>query len=459
MRRRSGMNNTRVPVAMMAVALRAVALSGVIALAQTGAQRTAGWLGAGLRVDGVAQAQSAQSKDNARRTPALRSDVYDKLSEAQQLAEAGKAREALAVLNALRDSQGRRRLNSYELANLHNFYAFVYFQQEQYGRAIQAYQQVLAQPDLPQALEESTHYALAQLYFAQEDYDKAIGELQQWFKLVQNPQPDAYILLAQAYYQNKQYDQALRHVEQGMRLAAQGGKPPKENWYLLMRALYYDKGDLKKVAWVLEELLRRWPKKEYLVQLSGMYGELRNERAQVAAMESAYVMGWLQQEQELLNMAYLFLATDTPYKAAKVLEQGLDSKSIKSSSKNYELLGTALRAAQERQRAIPAMRRAAELAGDGEPWARLASVYLDLDDYAKAAEAAQAALQRGGLKWPEDSRLVLGMALFHLDQLDAARRQFELAAKSSRSSKSAGDWLKYLDAEVERRKSLRDALG
>ena len=77
----------------------------------------------------------------------------------------------------------------------------------------------------------------------------------------------------------------------------------------------------------------------------------------------------------------------------------------------------------------------------------------------EAHEAAQAALQRGGLKWPEDSRLVLAMGLFHLDQLDAARRQFELAAKSSRSSKSAGDWLKYLDAEVERRKSLRDALG
>ena len=89
----------------------------------------------------------------------------------------------------------------------------------------------------------------------------------------------------------------------------------------------------------------------------------------------------------------------------------------------------------------------------------LANIYLDLDDYGKAVEAAEAALRRGGLKWPEDVRLVLGMALFHQGQLDAARRQFELAVKSPRSAKSAADWLRYLDAEIERRRSLRDALG
>lgn len=454
---RSGMNDRPLLAAAAATGRRLLVVICTLALVQAATRWTGSRPAAAFAVPGMALAQAAG--ESTRKTPALRNDVYEKLAEAQKLAEAGKPRQALAELDALRDSQGRRRLNSYELANLHNFYAFVYFQQEQYARAVQSYRQVLAQPDLPQAMAESTHYALAQLYFAQEDYGQAVRSLQEWFRLAQNPQPDAYILLAQAYYQNKQYDAALRNVEQGMRLAAQAGKPAKENWYLLMRALYYDKGDLKKVVWVLEELLRRWPKKEYLVQLSGMYGELGNERGQVAAMECAYVMGWLQQEQELLNMAYLFIATDTPYKAAGVLEQGLARKAIQPTAQNYELLGSALRTAQERQRAIPALRRAAELDDDGEPWVLLANIYLDLDDYGKAVEAAEAALRRGGLKWPEDVRLVLGMALFHQGQLDAARRQFELAVKSPRSAKSAADWLRYLDAEIERRRSLRDALG
>jgi tetratricopeptide (TPR) repeat protein len=244
-----------------------------------------------------------------------------------------------------------------------------------------------------------------------------------------------------------------------MALAQQSGKQPKENWFLLQRALYYDKGDMKKVAAVLEELLRRWPKKEYWTQASGIYGELKNEDRQLVALETAYVAGMLSREQELLNMAYLYLGADTPYRAAKVLEQGIDKKQIPASSKNYELLGNALRSSQELERAIPAMTRAAELSDSGELWARLANVYLDNDDFAKAAGAAQTALNKGQLRRPDSTRIVLGMALFNLDKLPEARVQFQRAAKDKRSEKMARDWMMYLDNEVQRRKSLQDGLG
>lgn len=439
---------------------RALLLGGAIVVTQAAMQDVQSQHGWSVSVSGVAMAaEKKKPPEKTRKTPALRAEVYEKLAEAQELSEEGDINGAVSVLNALRDSQGKRALNSYELANMYNFYAFIYFQQEQYPKAIQAYKNVLKQPDLPIAMEVGTNYSLAQLYFVTEDYGKAIGALNAWFKVAENPQPDAYVLLAQAYYQNKQYDKSLANVEKAMRLAKEKGKQPKENWFLLQRVLYYDKGDMKKVAWVLEELLRRWPKKEYWTQASGIYGELKNEKRQLVALDTAYTAGMLSREQELLNMAYLYLGTDTPYRAAKVMEKGLNNESIKKTSKNYELLGNSLRAAQEIDRAIPAMAKAAELSDAGELWSRLASVYLDNDDYVSAAKAAQTALKKGKLRRPDNTRIVLGMALFNLDRLPEARKQFVKAAKDKRSKKMAKDWIKYLDNELERRESLKDGLS
>ena len=51
------------------------------------------------------------------------------------------------------------------------------------------------------------------------------------------------------------------------------------------------------------------------------------------------------------------------------------------------------------------------------------------------------------------------MALFNLDRLDEARKQFELAARDKRSEKMARDWINYLDNEQARRRSLADDLS
>lgn len=439
---------------------RALVLGGVIVAAQALLHNVQGGLGLELGVSGVAAAADDEKPpEKTRKTPALRNAVYEQLAEAQELSEAGDINGAVAVLNALRDSQGKRALNSYELANMYNFYAFIYYSQEQYGKAIQAYKDVLKQSNLPLAMEVSTNYSLAQLYFVTEEYNKAIQALNEWFKVAENPQPDAFVLLAQAYYQNKQFDKSLANVEKAMRLAKEKGKEPKENWFLLQRVLYYDKGNMKKVAQVLEELLRRWPKKEYWTQASGIYGELKNDSRQLVALDTAYTAGMLDREQELVNMAYLYLGSDTPYRAAKVLDKGLKNKTIKATSKNYELLGNSLRASQEIERAIPALAKAAELSDEGELWARLANVYLDNDDFSSAAKAAQTALKKGKLRRPDSTRIVLGMALFNLDKLTAARKQFVQAAKDDRSKKMAKDWIKYLDNELARRKSLQDGLS
>lgn len=402
------------------------------------------------------EAQPQPKDQPTRRTPALRNAVFEKLSEAQALSEEKKYSEALKILDEQRTKTGAAALNSYELANLYNLYAFIYYSQEQYDKALEAYNKVIEQPDIPVALEVNTRYTVAQLYFVMEQWKRGLDELQKWMGMVDNPGANAYVLMAQGYYQLEDYDKALSNVERAISMFRQEGKVPREQWLTLARFLYYEKGNIDKAIAVLEELVTHYPKKDYWVQLSYMYGEKKQDKKQLAAMETAYVQGMLEQERELLNLAYLFLANDVPYKAGKVVDKGIKEKKIEATAKNLELLANAWRAAQEIKWSIPVMEQAAQKADDGDLYARLGNIYVDGEEYKKAIDAINAGFQKGGVKRPDTANLVLGMAYFNTDQYDKARKAFDAAKKDKRSKDYAEQWLQYMESELERQRSLRD---
>lgn len=403
----------------------------------------------------IAQEEQKKKPQETRRTPALRNKVYEKLAQAQEAAEAKDWKKARGVLDSMIEAGGKKALNSYELANVYNLYAFVYYSVDDYANALRQYEKVVAQPDIPLAMEINTKYTIAQLYFVQEDWNRGINALLEWFKVTENPPANAYILLAQGYYQKKDYDKALFNVEKAISMYQAKDKTPKEQWYNLARFLYFDKDDVPNAVRVLEELLKYYPKKQYWVQLSHMYGEQKKESWQLAAMETAYVQDMLDKGTEQTTMAYLYLNGEVPYKAAMVMDKGLKNESIDPTSKNYEIVGNAWRQAQEVAKAIPAMEQAAAKSDKGELYARLGNVYLDGDQYKKSISSINKGLSRGGVKRPDTARLVLGMAYFNDKQYSKARTAFKAAKKDKRSEKYAAQWLKYLEAELDRQRMLR----
>ncbi len=411
---------------------------------------------------GVAQAaeKDAKPKRSTRRTPAIRAKVYEKLNEAQVAAEEKRYKDAIKSLDNLRDTSGKNALNSYELANLYNLYAFVYFTLEDYDKALGAYLNVVKQPDIPEAMELNTKFTIAQLYFVKEDYRGGVKTLLEWFKakkdLGEEPGANAYALLAQGYYQLKDLDKSLKYIEVAIDDYQSRGKVPKEQWWGLQRFLYYEKNDINKVIAILEEAMKHYQKKAYWLQLSAMYNEKKRESDATAAMEAAYEQGLLTGDKEQINMAYLFLSQEVPYKAAKVLDKGIKDGSIPSTSKNLELLGNAWRQAQEVKKAIPEMEKAAAKSDKGELWSRLGNIYLDNDEFEKAEDALENAFKKGGLKRPEQAYLVLGMARFNLKKYDGAKRAFREAAKSDSTKDYAKQWMQFMDRELARQAALAD---
>ena len=411
-------------------------------------------------ISGAVAQDDKPKKDQreTRRTPALRNKVYEKLAEAQTLAEAKDYAGAAVILNDMIAEDGKRALNSYELANVYNLFAFLAYATEDYPQSLRYYEQVIAQPDIPLAMEINTRFTIAQLYFVQEKWQQGIDAMLVWFDLNEKPNAGAYVLLAQGYYQVKKYDLALENVETAISMHEGEGKLPKEQWYNLARFLYFDKEDFDSALDVLNTLIIYYPKKQYWVQASHLYGEKKEEQKQLALMEAAYEQGFLDRSSELVTMAYLYLNAEVPYYAGSVIEQGFKDELVDDKSKNYELGGSAWAQAREVAKSIPMMEKAAAKSDEGELYVRLGNVYLDGDQFAKAADSVNKGLKKGGVKRPDQARLVLGMAYFNLGEYNKARKAFRDAGKDDRSEKYAKQWIAYVSSEEERQRELEKDL-
>jgi tetratricopeptide (TPR) repeat protein len=399
--------------------------------------------------------QEAEQEEQTKRTAAMSEKVYRKLAEAQELADTDDFGGAMRKLDEVK---GMKDLSAYEMAQLYNFYGFIYYAQERYQDSIRAYETVMRQPDIPKGLRDQTRYTLAQLHFTTEEWGKAIDLINQWLADANNPGPEPFIILASAYYQTENYAAMVQPIEKAMSIARERDVPVKEQWWLLLRVAYYEQNNFKKVRDILEVLVRNWPKKEYWTQLSAIYGELDEEQRQLSAYASAYDQGFLVRSNELVQLAQLFLQAEVPYKAGKVLEAGLADGKVEKTAQNYRLLSQAWQLAAEDKKAIPALKTAASMSNDGELDVRLAQSYLNTSRYSDCIDSARTGLNKGGLRRADIAYEILGMCLFEEDKYEDAKQAFRRAARDDRTAKRARNWIQFIEKEQERLKELEKSL-
>ena len=119
---------------------------------------------------------------------------------------------------------------------------------------------------------------------------------------------------------------------------------------------YYELKDFKRMISVLKELIRLYPKEQYLLTLAGVYSELGDTLKQLALTEALYESGYVTQSHHVVNLANLYLLHGVPYKAAKVLQKEIDSKNVKADERNLRLLSQAWYQAREDEKGDPAAR-------------------------------------------------------------------------------------------------------
>lgn len=388
---------------------------------------------------GVAHAQKREApKPQTRKGFVVSPEVFKKLEATHAAIEAEKYGEALKILGEIK---GMSKLSEHERALMFQTYGYVYSSQEKYGEAAKAFESALAQNALDPTVMLNLRYNLGQLYLATEQPKKGAEILEAWFKEVENPGPDAYMALANAYVQLERYDKALPLAQ----TAVDRTPEPRENWLKLLLALRWERKEYPRVAELLEKLVARFPRKEYWVQLSAVYGELGKEKDSLAAYEMAHKQGFLTEPTEIVRLCELYLYHEIPYKAAVLCDKALQGKQIEANAKNLELLGNSWIQAQELDRSIEPLRRAAAMSSNGKIHLRLAQVMIEREKWNEAQQLISTALQKGGLDNPGQAHLLLGMAHFNEKEYERARQAFEQAARSQRTERAAKQWLAYVD--------------
>jgi len=423
----------------------------------------------GTDVAATAFAQQSESRKKKRRVPNINESTYRRLSKAEEFVELEDWQGALAELNSMLERT--RRYNGNELGQAHNMLAYVNYELGAIDKTIYHYEQVLAQvPDISEAVENTVLQQLSKLYFQEGQkregeaalvwYRKALVTMEDWLSKNENPGPDAHFYVAQIFYQMKDFDRAIARLELVVQISRERGLQVKENWWTMLQFLYFEQENWLKVIEILEILVKEFPKRTYWVNLASVYGETDQTDKQIWTLEAAHVGGFLTAESDIRTFGGLLMQEEIPNRASKYLAKGFDDEIIERNETNLRSLGQAYQMGQDVDKAIPVFEEAAGLAEDGENYDRLSSLYLEKDEFDKCRDAAQSALDKGGLRRPLVTRVILGTCQFELDQLTAARATFSEVRREARRTgatseqRRASQWMNYIDNERERRRQL-----
>ena len=377
-------------------------------------------------------------------------------------------------------------IKSYDRSIMWNALAYVYSTEEKYLEAIEAYENLLDEPESTIPLRNEALRSLGRLHVGLENFQTGIKYILQYMDVVETVTAQTWALLGRVYYTTGEFKKALSSLEKAVILAEEEGYKPKENWYSVMAAsigeLKAEIGEkeayLRQIA-IYEILVNLYPKKTYFIQLGGIYGQLGREKDYMITLKAAYAKDLLNREGEYQVLAQLLLLNQNPYWAAQVLVSGqqkiitynetkIDETTgeeikvektgpvIKSNEKNLKLIADSWRMAQEIDKAIPVLSKAAELSKDGKAYVLLGNLYLGEDKIEKAVDAIKKGLKKGKIEKISQVHLTLGQAYFELQKFEEAKKEFRIAArdKDKKTKSMANNWIKYTENEEIRVKNL-----
>ncbi|MDC0392831.1 tetratricopeptide repeat protein [Gammaproteobacteria bacterium] len=377
-------------------------------------------------------------------------------------------------------------IKSYDRSIMWNALAYVYSTEEKYLEAIEAFENLLDEPESTIPLRNEALRSLGRLHVGLENFQTGIKYILQYMDVVETVTAQTWALLGRVYYTTGEFKKALSSLEKAVILAEEEGYKPKENWYSVMAAsigeLKAEIGEkeayLRQIA-IYEILVNLYPKKTYFIQLGGIYGQLGREKDYMITLKAAYAKDLLNREGEYQALAQLLLLNQNPYWAAQVLVSGqqkiitynetkIDEITgeeikvektgpvIKSNEKNLKLIADSWRMAQEIDKAIPVLAKAAELSKDGKAYVLLGNLYLGEDKIEKAVDAIKKGLKKGKIEKISQVHLTLGQAYFELQKFNEAKKEFRIAArdKDKKTKSMANNWIKYTENEEIRVKNL-----
>lgn len=345
-----------------------------------------------------------------------------------------------------------RMVDDYQKAVLAQATAQVEWARGNYDQALTGFERAVELDALPDLAHFGLMYQIAQLYYMKDRYDEALDKLALWMcKVPKEKVTDAaYVLQASLYAQKEDWKNAIVAIERAISMSDE----PKESWYQMKLAAHFELEQFPKAAQTLELMIQLWPnKKTYWVQLSQIYYKLKMTDEALSVMALANRRNMLDKETDVMYLSNLYSNNEVPYKAARVLEKGLQDGIVKPGKRNWTIVADSWYAAQEMEKALAAYEKAGEASEDGEIDLRRAYLLVDMERWEEALAAVNSAIEKGGFSDSKtgDAYVLKGMSEFNLGNYDKASTAWGRATKYPKVKKSAEQWLNHMREERARK--------
>ncbi len=328
------------------------------------------------------------------------------------------------VLNKMKSDSS---LTESDKAQMYYYFAYIDSVNDDLKSAKQNYMKFLSIEESDPRLKSNVISMLGQLSYAEGSFKTAIDYMEQWIAMEANPSSLGFDIIAASYWQLKDKKKALKFSERALCVAKANKSKPKESTYNLLVALYNENERVNDMLPLFEELVRFYPKKRYWTQLSGVYGELKQEDNQLSALEAAHDQRLLDKETEYVSLYQLLMRAEAPLKAARAIEYGIQNEFVEENEKHLKYLAQGWHLAQELDKAEPVYEKAAKKSKEGELYIFLGQIYLATDRYKKAKQALQLGLKKGKLKDPVTVNILLGQVAYELQDFEDATKFFRTA--------------------------------
>ncbi len=383
-----------------------------------------------LLLGGLALAPASQAAD---KPPTISKKVMKPLKAGLDLANQGKFAEAETELRAAEAVEGKTPFEQFQVDEL---LGFVALKQAKYKDAALLYERGLDSGFLPEEQVNDRLRLLAQLYFQPDlrDLNKVVTYGKRWLEAAGTRDPVMVGLVGQASYFNDDFSAAANYMKEATAGAVAAGEKPEENWLLILQNSY---GKLKNDPGVIDatvDLVRYYPRKEHWITLSSslLRAASTKELEILQVFRLLYVVDAMDSADDFTEAASVALRSGSPGEALKFIERGYATKVLDTSGdkqKSQQLLEDSRRQVADDRKTLPQFEKEAKAAKVGEADVKLGEAFLSYDQPAKAIEAIQRGIAKGGVKSLDDANLSLGRAFLAAGDHAGAAKAFGLVSK------------------------------
>jgi hypothetical protein len=315
--------------------------------------------------------------------------------------------------------------------------------------AIKSYSTIVGSGRLSGQDQARMEQALAGLYYQSKDYPKTTAWVTRYYK-DGGADPEMRTLLIQSYYLGNDFASAAKEAEGQIQAEEKAGKIPPEQQLQLAANCYVQQKDNAGYANMLEKLVAYYPKKEYWKDIVHRISTRPGfaDRLSYDAELLGYATGALGTSTELMELTQLALQAGDSGAAQSILDKAFASGALGSGSdveRQKRLRDLTAKTVAEDVANLPRAEADAAAAPSGDALVGIGYRYTDLGQTDKGVALMEKGVSKGGLKYPEDAKLHLGLAYIAAGQSTAAVRTLKTVQGTDGPADLARLWVVYLN--------------